>query len=133
MTLNIWWPTFLKSVFYILTVGISCILVYETKGNCLNFNIIEKNLKIFWYFIQIWPLEVNVWPLDIETNNFRIQIKDTYNWNFMGFSISNDRKLTIFSYSDKKVWDFWRFQYEKGPGSWQNDSRFLDEFFSIPK
>ena len=47
--------------------------------------------------------EVDIGPLDIETNYFQFQNIDTYNWKIDMFFISNNRKWSVFSYSDQTL------------------------------
>ena len=99
----------------------------------LYFNILTKNFKVFNDFNMKKAPEVDKPTLGVWMNYFQFQNKDTLNWNFIGFSISNDSLLTEFLNSDKKVWDFMSFPCDIRPGTRQSDSQFLNELFSIPK
>ena len=71
-------------------------LVYQTIAYCLNFNILTKNFEVFNDFNMKTVPEVEKPTLGFCMNYFQFQNIDTYNWNFIGLSISNDSLLTIF-------------------------------------
>ena len=62
----------------------------------MNFNILTKKFEVFKDITMKKAPELVIPHVDVRIDNFQFQNIDTYNWNFIGLSISNDSLLTIF-------------------------------------